>query len=145
MGRQLSSDKLVTRSKGLQVQDLRSPQDLRKGQDKISSMSGRDGTSDAPGVGEGAPDSQSTNENEKTEGSQLSSAGPQDPKNVQELTTYIQSILQQMQDRFTTMSDQIIGRIDDMAARIDDLEHNINDLMVHADQSTERHALPEPK
>ena len=91
----------MTRSKGLQVQDLRSPQDLRKAQDKISSMSGRDGTSDAPGVGEGASDSQSTNENEKTEGSQLSSAGPQDPKNVQELTTYIQSILQQMQDRFT--------------------------------------------
>jgi len=108
-------------------------------------MSGRDGTSDAPGVGEGASDSQSTNDNEKTEGSRLSSTGPQDPKNVQELTTYIQSILQQMQDRFTTMSDQIIGRIDDMAARIDDLEHNINDLMVHADQSTERHALPEPK
>ena len=47
--------------------------------------------------------------------------------------------------KFQTMSDQIIGRIDDMAARIDDLEHNINDLMVHADQSTERHALPEPK
>merc|ERR1711884_227638 len=97
----MGSDKQVTRSKGLQVQDLRSPQDLRKAQDKISSMSGRDGTSDAPGVGEGASDSQSTNENEKTEGSQLSSAGPQDPKNVQELTTYIQSILQQMQDRFT--------------------------------------------
>jgi len=73
--------------------------------------------------------------------------GSQDPKNVQELTTYIQSILQQMQDRFTTMSDQIIGRIDDMAARIDDLEHNINDLMVQAGPSdtTDRHALPEPK
>jgi len=76
----------------------------------------------------------------------VSSASVQDPKNVQELTMYIQSILQQMQDRFTTMSDQIIGRIDDMAARIDDLEHNINDLMVQAGQGDpERHALQEPK
>ena len=32
---------------------------------------------------------------------------PQEPKNVQELTNYIQSMLQQMQDRFQTMSDQV--------------------------------------
>ena len=32
----------------------------------------------------------------------------QEPKNVQELTNYIQSMLQQMQDRFQTMSDQVI-------------------------------------
>ena len=31
----------------------------------------------------------------------------QEPKNVQELTNYIQSMLQQMQDRFQTMSDQV--------------------------------------
>ena len=64
----------------------------------------------------------------------------QDPRNVAELTHYIQSMLQQMQDRwlthilvlgipysfktldkivsrFQTMSDQIITRIDDMSAR----------------------------
>ena len=34
--------------------------------------------------------------------------GPQDPKNVQELTNYIQNMLQQMQDRFQSMSDQVI-------------------------------------
>ena len=33
--------------------------------------------------------------------------GPQDPKNVQELTNYIQNMLQQMQDRFQSMSDQV--------------------------------------
>lgn len=32
----------------------------------------------------------------------------QDPKNVQELTNYIQQMLQQMQDRFQSMSDQVI-------------------------------------
>ena len=31
----------------------------------------------------------------------------QEPKNVQELTNYIQSMLQQMQDRFQTISDQV--------------------------------------
>ena len=94
-----------------------------------------------------------------TEGSEASEetkkvAGEaQDPKNVGELTHYIQNMLQQMQDRsvgnqpaitsslqsstcfrFQTMSDQIISRIDDMSSRIDDLEHNINDLMSQAGQ-----------
>ncbi|XP_046386154.1 heat shock factor-binding protein 1 [Ischnura elegans] len=55
-----------------------------------------------------------------------------DPKNLQELTTYVQSLLQQMQDKFQTMSDQIITRIDDMGNRIDDLEKNIADLMTQA-------------
>eukprot|EP00095_Tigriopus_kingsejongensis_P005043 snap_masked-scaffold375_size191602-processed-gene-0.16 protein:Tk05043 transcript:snap_masked-scaffold375_size191602-processed-gene-0.16-mRNA-1 annotation:"heat shock factor-binding protein 1" len=57
-------------------------------------------------------------------------AANHDPKNVPELTNYIQSMLQQMQDRFQTMSDQIISRIDDMGTRIDELEHNIQGIMV---------------
>ncbi|KAM9191827.1 heat shock factor-binding protein 1 isoform 1-T2 [Dugong dugon] len=44
----------------------------------------------------------------------------------------VQTLLQQMQDKFQTMSDQIIGRIDDMSSRIDDLEKNIADLMTQA-------------
>ena len=79
-----------------------------------------------------------------SDGGSNAACSQQDPKNVQELTTYIQNMLQQMQDRFQTMSDQIITRIDDMAARIDDLEHNINDLMVQAGQS-DTPALQEPK
>lgn len=55
-----------------------------------------------------------------------------DPKNVQELTIYVQSLLQNVQDKFQTMSDQIISRIDDMGNRIDDLEKNITDLMQQA-------------
>lgn len=35
---------------------------------------------------------------------------PSDPKNVQELTNFVQSTLQQMQDKFQNMSDQIINR-----------------------------------
>ncbi|NWW84440.1 HSBP1 protein, partial [Rhynochetos jubatus] len=49
----------------------------------------------------------------------------------------VQTLLQQMQDKFQTMSDQIIGRnilfeLDDMSCRIDDLEKNIADLMTQA-------------
>ncbi|NXT95983.1 HSBP1 protein, partial [Anhinga rufa] len=51
----------------------------------------------------------------------------------------VQTLLQQMQDKFKTMSDQIIGRnilflneLDDMSCRIDDLEKNIADLMTQA-------------
>ncbi|KAF5901345.1 heat shock factor-binding protein 1-like [Clarias magur] len=33
-----------------------------------------------------------------------------DPKSAQDLTVVVQSLLQQMQDKFQTMSDQIIGR-----------------------------------
>ncbi|KAK6320281.1 hypothetical protein J4Q44_G00093880 [Coregonus suidteri] len=33
-----------------------------------------------------------------------------DPKSVQDLTNVVQTLLQQMQDKFQTMSDQIIGR-----------------------------------
>ncbi|KAM6118217.1 heat shock factor-binding protein 1 [Pterocles gutturalis] len=61
-----------------------------------------------------------------------------DPKTVQDLTAVVQTLLQQMQDKFQTMSDQIIGRIlnsselDDMSCRIDDLEKNIADLMTQA-------------
>ncbi|CAL8360596.1 unnamed protein product [Lota lota] len=73
-----------------------------------------------------------------------------DPKSVQDLTNVVQTLLQQMQDKFQTMSDQIIGRnilnsterayerflnvrsLDEMSTRIDDLEKNIADLMTQA-------------
>ena len=37
-------------------------------------------------------------------------AAVNDPKNVQELTNFVQVTLQQMQDKFQNMSDQIINR-----------------------------------
>jgi len=55
-----------------------------------------------------------------------------DPKNIQDLTVFVQTLLQQMQERFQGMSDQIIARIDDMGTRIDDLEKNISELMTQA-------------
>ncbi|ELW48053.1 Heat shock factor-binding protein 1 [Tupaia chinensis] len=52
-----------------------------------------------------------------------------DPKTVQDLTSVMQTLLQQMQDKFQTMSNQIIGRIDDMSSLIDDLEKSIANLV----------------
>ncbi|CAN8001640.1 unnamed protein product [Ixodes pacificus] len=44
--------------------------------------------------------------------SNKSSAGDHvpDPKNIQDLTQYVQTLLQQMQDKFQVMSDQILSR-----------------------------------
>nr|XP_034173129.1 protein bric-a-brac 2-like isoform X2 [Osmia lignaria] len=55
-----------------------------------------------------------------------------EPKNMQELTEYVQTLLQNMQGKFQTMLDQILGKIDEMGNRIDDLEKNITDLMTQA-------------
>ncbi|XP_061032300.1 heat shock factor-binding protein 1-like [Eubalaena glacialis] len=55
-----------------------------------------------------------------------------DPKTVQDLTSVVQTLLQQMQGKWQTMSNQIIGRIEDTSSRIDDPEKNIADLMIQA-------------
>ncbi|NXG01008.1 HSBP1 protein, partial [Sakesphorus luctuosus] len=68
-----------------------------------------------------------------------------DPKSVQDLTAVVQTLLQQMQDKFQTIAVPLLaglaGRwwhfldpcaLDDMSCRIDDLEKNIADLMTQA-------------
>uniref|UniRef100_A0A915KXU4 Bromo domain-containing protein n=1 Tax=Romanomermis culicivorax TaxID=13658 RepID=A0A915KXU4_ROMCU len=62
-------------------------------------------------------------------GSDDANSAAVDPHSLQELTSFIQNLLQQTQDRFLTMSDHVLKRIDEMGRRIDDLEKNINDLM----------------
>ncbi|CAB3230608.1 unnamed protein product [Arctia plantaginis] len=66
-----------------------------------------------------------------------STPGP-DHKNMQEVTLYVQSLLQNMQDKFQSMSDQIINRIDEMGTRVDELEKNITDLMTQAGVENEK-------
>ncbi|NXT05760.1 HSBP1 protein, partial [Prunella fulvescens] len=57
-----------------------------------------------------------------------------DPKSVQDLTAVVQTLLQQMQDKFQTMPLAVLDprAVDDMSCRIDDLERNIADLMMQA-------------
>ncbi|XP_059938768.1 heat shock factor-binding protein 1-like [Mesoplodon densirostris] len=55
-----------------------------------------------------------------------------DPRTVQDLTSVVQTLLQQTQGRWQTASNQTIGRIEDMSSHMDDPEKNIADLMVEA-------------
>ncbi|NXR59390.1 HSBP1 protein, partial [Rhadina sibilatrix] len=57
-----------------------------------------------------------------------------DPKSVQDLTAVVQTLLQQMQDKFQTIVPAVLDprAVDDMSCRIDDLERNIADLMIQA-------------
>ena len=64
------------------------------------------------------------------------------PQSTQDLTVFVQNLLQQMQGRFATMSDAIIGRIDEMGHRIDELENSIGELMAQAGIEEEPAAEP---
>jgi len=50
----------------------------------------------------------------------------------EELTEFVQDLLDQMQSRFNLLGDSILGRIDQMGGRIDGLERSIGDLMNQA-------------
>ena len=54
------------------------------------------------------------------------------PKNTQDLTIFVQNLLQQMQGRCEQMSETILTRIDEMGSRIDELEGSIGELMTQA-------------
>eukprot|EP00301_Raphidiophrys_heterophryoidea_P018993 c397_g1_i2.p2 GENE.c397_g1_i2~~c397_g1_i2.p2 ORF type:complete len:117 (+),score=21.05 c397_g1_i2:50-352(+) len=56
----------------------------------------------------------------------------ENPGNSQDLSVFVQNLLDQMQGRFQQMSTTIISRIDDMGSRIDELEQSINELMQQA-------------
>lgn len=51
---------------------------------------------------------------------------------AEDLTVFVQNLLNQMQSRFQQMSDAILGRIDEMGSRIDELEQSISELMEDA-------------
>ena len=72
-------------------------------------------------------------------------AGGAQPQGTQELTAFVQNLLQQMQTRFQEMSDAIISRIDEMGARIDDLEKSIAELMQQAGVEEGESANAQPK
>jgi len=87
------------------------------------------------------PDQQPSKENAQTtsmssQGSSNSATAATPPggevQNAEDLTVFVQSLLEQMQSRFQQMSDAIIGRIDEMGNRIDDLENSISELMEQA-------------
>lgn len=50
----------------------------------------------------------------------------------------MQTLLQQMQDRFETMSISIISRVDEMGSKLDDLEKQIGDLIEQSSSAAEQ-------
>lgn len=50
------------------------------------------------------------------------------PVQADAMSSFVENLLKQMQDRFANLSSSIASRIDEMGSRIDDLEKQINDL-----------------
>jgi len=55
-----------------------------------------------------------------------------DPKSVQDLSSYVQQVLDEMQGKFKTMSDGTVNRIEEMGNRIGDLEKSVAELLAEA-------------
>ena len=71
------------------------------------------------------------------------------PQTNEELTLFVEQLLDQMQSRFTAMSDTIMSRIDDMGSRIDELESSIGQMLTQAgvsedDIAAEDASAPDP-
>lgn len=55
-----------------------------------------------------------------------------DPKSVQDLSSYVQHVLDEMQGKFKAMSDGTVNRIEEMGSRIEDLEKSVAELLAQA-------------
>ncbi|CAF1047498.1 unnamed protein product [Adineta steineri] len=56
---------------------------------------------------------------------------PSDFDNINGLTTYVNTIFQQMEEKFMVASDQVMNRMNELGKRIDTLETNIGDVISH--------------
>ena len=61
---------------------------------------------------------------------------------AEDLTVFVQNLLNQMQTRFQQMSDSILTRIDEMGNRIDELEQSIGELMEDAAVDDQKSPTP---
>ncbi|CAG5096562.1 Oidioi.mRNA.OKI2018_I69.XSR.g14677.t1.cds [Oikopleura dioica] len=57
-----------------------------------------------------------------------------DPKNIHDMTAFVQQTLTDMQNKFTNMSDQMMGRMDAMSSKLDDLEKSMLAMMDQAEE-----------
>ncbi|CAF0797043.1 unnamed protein product [Rotaria sp. Silwood1] len=54
-----------------------------------------------------------------------------DHDNINNLTTYVNTIFRQMEEKFMTASEQVMNRMNELGRRIDTLETNIGDIISH--------------
>ncbi|CAF2372786.1 unnamed protein product [Rotaria sp. Silwood2] len=59
-----------------------------------------------------------------------SSVNP-DLDNMNNLTTYVNTLFRQMEEKFMTASEQVMNRMNELGRRIDTLETNIGDILTH--------------
>ena len=64
--------------------------------------------------------------------SQADTGGGGGARNAEELSQFVEDLLQQMQGKFETMSESVVGRIDEMNSRIDELERSLDELVTQA-------------
>lgn len=57
-----------------------------------------------------------------------------DPKNIHDMTAFVQQSLTEMQNKFANMSDQMMGRMDTMSSKLDDLEKSMISMMEQAEE-----------
>ncbi|CAG8555729.1 15335_t:CDS:2 [Acaulospora colombiana] len=55
-----------------------------------------------------------------------------DIQSPQELTAYVETVIQQLQTKFDDLSSLLIEKMDEMGSRIDTLEKSLGDLMQEA-------------
>ncbi|KAG9069948.1 hypothetical protein KI688_009275 [Linnemannia hyalina] len=60
----------------------------------------------------------------------------------QELTLYVEKLLEQINAKFDGVSGQILGKMDEMSSRIDDLEKSIGELVQNVEEEPKQ--LPTP-
>ncbi|UJR15647.1 hypothetical protein I4U23_002583 [Adineta vaga] len=56
---------------------------------------------------------------------------PSDLDNVNGLTTYVNTIFHQMEEKFMAASDQMMNRMNELGKKIDTLETNLGDIISH--------------
>ncbi|UJR30998.1 hypothetical protein I4U23_018509 [Adineta vaga] len=56
---------------------------------------------------------------------------PPDLNNINGLTTYVNTIFHQMEEKFLAASDQVMNRMNELGKRIDTLESNLGDIISH--------------
>ncbi|KAF9980401.1 hypothetical protein BGZ75_008488 [Mortierella antarctica] len=71
---------------------------------------------------------------------------PNSDKNVspQELTLYVEKLLEQINAKFDGVSTQIFSKMDEMSSRIEDLEKSIGDLVQNVDEDPKTAPGPKP-
>ncbi|CAF1323521.1 unnamed protein product [Adineta steineri] len=69
---------------------------------------------------------------------------PSDLNNVNGLTTYVNTIFHQMEEKFLAASDQVMNRMNELGRKIDTLESNLGDIISHlpAEESTTSGSSP---